>query len=79
MVVIEGIIIGGIVAHLGGGIQLLRTVSRLSAIVENGLTDDLQYLATDVRAMAREQGRAREEQARQGARIDSLYEKWGSG
>ncbi len=78
MIVIEGIIIGGVVALIGGGIAVMRTVYRMSGIVENGLTDDLSDLTIDVKALVTEQGRAREEQARQGARIDSLYEKWGA-
>ncbi len=64
--IIEGIIIGGVVALLGGGMALMRTVYRLTGIVENGLTDDVKEIKT-------EQVRAREEQSRQGARIDSLY------
>ncbi len=76
--IIEGIIIGGVVALLGGGIALMRTVYRMSGIIENGLTDDLSDLTIDVKALVTEQGRAREEQARQGARIDSLYQRWGN-
>lgn len=64
--IIAGIIIGGVVALLGGLGVLTRTVFTMSGKIENGLTDD-------VREIKLEQLRAREEQDRQGARIDSLY------
>ncbi len=64
--IIAGIIIGSVIALLGGLGVLTRTVFTLSGKIENGLTDD-------VREIKLEQLRAREEQDRQGARIDSLY------
>ncbi len=64
--IIAGIIIGAVIALLGGLGVLTRTVFELSGRIENGLTDD-------VREIKLEQLRAREEQDRQGARIDSLY------
>ncbi len=64
--IIEGVIVATFVAFLGGLGVLTRTVYTLSGKIENGLTDD-------VREIKLEQIRGREEQDRQGARIDSLY------
>ncbi len=64
--IIAGIIIGSVITLLGGLGVLTRTVFTLAGRIENGLTDD-------VREIKLEQLRAREEQDRQGARIDSLY------
>ncbi len=75
--IIEGIIIGGVIVLLGGFGAVAVTVYRMSGVLENGLTDDMQAITRDVRSLVKEQGRGREEQARQGARIDSLYQKWG--
>ena len=67
--ILESILAGGTVAILVTGVAIIRQVSRLSGVVENGLTDAVK----DVKA---EQMRAREEQDRQGARIDALYQRW---
>ena len=73
--IIEGLIIAGFVAFLGGFGALTVTVYRMSGVIENGLTDDLKALATDVRLVMDKQGRVLEEQARQGARIARSVEE----
>jgi len=66
--IIEGIIIGGVLAFLAGFGALTVTVYRMSGVIENGLTGEIKDLAKDMRRMS-------EEQARQGARLDSFYER----
>jgi len=67
--IIEGIIIGGVLALLGGFGALTVTVYRMSGVIENGLTGEMKDLAKEVKAMA-------EEQIRQGARLDLLTKRW---
>ena len=67
--IIEGIIIGGVLALLGAFGALIRTVYRMSGVIENGLTGEMKDLAKEVKAMA-------EEQIRQGARLDTLTKRW---
>ena len=67
--IIEGIIIGGVLALLGAFGALTVTVYRMSGVIENGLTGEMKDLAKEVKAMA-------EEQIRQGARLDTLTKRW---
>lgn len=70
---LEAILAGIIIALLGGAITLSRAVYRLIGVVENGLIDNVADIKSEQKDMQSNQGVIREEQARQGARIDAIY------
>ena len=74
--ILESLAVAVVVAYFAAHAVLTRKVYQLSGKIEDGFTDDLRVIATDVKTLMKDQGQAREEQARQGARIDSLYNRW---
>ncbi len=49
--VLEGVVIGLVVAFLAGAAALTRSVYRLTAVVENGLADKLNHIEERVDAL----------------------------